>query len=66
MARDPRAVLATVAEASTALGLSEDSVRRLMADGTLPKVRIRAAVRTTWAAIDGLTQPTPASQPVTV
>lgn len=45
------ALLARVSEAATALAISEDQVRKFMADGTLPLVRLGKSTRTTWAAI---------------
>jgi excisionase family DNA binding protein len=47
-------LLARVGEAAQALAISEDQVRKYMAAGRLPKVRLGTSVRTTWAGIRAL------------
>lgn len=63
MPRDPRALLATVADAAAALGVSEKHIRRLIDDKALPVVRIRRAVRVPWDAVDRLAASHPAAEP---
>jgi excisionase family DNA binding protein len=52
----PPPLLARVGEAATALACSEAQIRKYLADGTLPIVRIGNGVRTTWAAIHAFVQ----------
>lgn len=57
-------LLATARDAAQALGTSEAAVRRLMASGVLPKVRIgERSVRTRWEAVRDLaTNGTPSGE----
>lgn len=52
----PQPLLARVSEAATALAISDDQVRKYMAEGRLPKVRLGKSVRTTWAGIKALAE----------
>lgn len=62
-----RPLLATINEAATALAMSDDTIRQMIADGQLPHVRLkglgkkRPMIRVRWDDIDAIATPTEGS-----